>query len=144
MQKGVEQGRILLNSVYYIDCSEEDAAVMRHSSAPLAIRPIINFSTQEATWATNSARGEYISWDEIGPNLSELAKNQKTGDDPIHVNDAPKEIVFTKQNHRVRLVELALDIFNQKVRPYVAAGKTLSFKNNEEVRKFFLTKDFEK
>jgi hypothetical protein len=139
------QGSVIFDCVYFIECSQEDAPHIRHSIAPLAIRPLIKVEMHQATWGTNSWRGEYISWDDVNPKIDSFVRQaDKQGDEPIFVKESPDKIIFTKDTHVLTLVKLTLKLFDQKVRPIVAGGGTLTFANDEEVQKFFLTASFER
>jgi hypothetical protein len=140
-----DQRSVVFDCVYLIECSQEDAPHIRHSIAPLAIRPLIKVGMHQATWGTNSWRGEYISWDDVQPKLEGFVRQaDMSQDEPIFVKEAPERVVFTKDTHVLTLVKLTLKLFDQKVRPIVAGGGTLKFSNDEDVQKFFLTASFER
>lgn len=141
------QGRVMFNSVYLVECSRDDEPHIRHSRAPIAIRPRIDLRAQNATWETNSSRSEYISWDKV----EGIARNQPVESQGISEQEVgiingggPDRILLSKENHSLRLVKLTRELFDEKVRPYVAGGANLSFASDEELQKFYLSTNFER
>lgn len=142
---GEHQGSVLFRKVYYIDCSEEDAPHLRHSITPLAIRPVFNGRTHTAHWATNSSRGEYVFYDRISGEVEQYQDDPKAlGPNVFILDQCPDEIVLSNENHTMRLLKLTKQLFDQKVRPFVMAGETLSFTDDASVQKYFLETQFER
>ncbi len=138
-------GLILFNGVYYVECSEEDALSIRHSTAPIAIQPMIDGQKHIAEWRTNSFRGDWVSWDRVGANVGEYVHPQDVPSrDPTIVRDCPDEIVLVCQDHVLRLQKLTKELFDQKVRAHVFAGNTLAFESDASVQQYYLKANFER
>ena len=118
------------NDAYYIECPEEAAPFIRHSIAQVAIRPSIHVGEHSARWGTNSWRGEYIFWDTYA-----LSPNDQA---------VPEVLTFMKDKYCLKLHRLTRDLFEKKVRPFVAGGPSLTFNSDEELRQFFLRGKFER
>lgn len=136
---------VLFKKVYFVENPDEKSSYPRHSDAPIAINPYINPTQKMAEWGTNSSRGDFIHWDRIGENIQQHlpANGSKDITEPTIIEGGPDVITFVENNHTLRLVTLTRAIFDQKVRPHVAGGKSLSFTTDEEVQKFFQEADFE-
>lgn len=129
---------VLFNAVYFI---EEETPHTRQSTAVLAIRPRIDGKRHMVIWNTNSSRGEYIPWDHIGANVETYGRAQEN---ITVVDDCPAEITISQRDHIIRLRKLTKELFDQKVRAQVTAGKTLEFLDTESLQNYFLTASFER
>jgi hypothetical protein len=135
-------GTVTFQNVYLVECAQQDVHNMRHSTAAIAIKPIIDFRTHQARWGTNTKNEACIEWTKIVPNIARLV-GPNPSSEKIVADSSPDEITFSKNNNVLRLRKLTLALFNQEVRSQVAGGGTLNFKNDDEVQKFFLSQDFE-
>jgi hypothetical protein len=138
-------GSVLFKEVYYISCSDEEASHLRHSTAPLAIRPVINGRSHRAHWGTNSTRGDYVFYDQVDDKVERYLEDPRAlGSRMLVLEKGPDEIVLTKENHTIRLLKLTAQLFEQKVRPFVLGGETLHFTDDDSVQKYFLETGFER
>jgi hypothetical protein len=138
-------GTVSFKGVYYVECSEEDARSIRHSTVPIAIQPIIDGQNHIAKWRTNSSREDWVVWDHVGANVGEYVHPQAIpSHDPTVVGDCPDEIVVSSQNHVLRLRKLTKELFDQKVRKHVVAGATLAFESDASVQQYYLNARFER
>ena len=141
------QGEVLFRGVYLIECSKEDAPYIRKSHAPLAIRPMISFDNHTAQWETNTydPYGEYIAWDSVKSEITiPVEKERSSEPDFVVVEGGPEDITISKENHLLRLRKLTRALFDEKVRPYVTGGKSLSFGSDADLQNYFLKAHFQK
>lgn len=123
--------RISIRGVYYL---ESQNANMN----PIAIR-------------IQTTPPDYIAWEDTGH--GRILRNSKVLFDGKEINantpaeidldHIPETIEVTSQTGEVyQFVKLTLKLFNEKLKPYVAAGGSLNFKNDRELQEYYLTTDF--
>ncbi len=119
------QEPIQLGSVFYLESQNPNMN-------PLAIRPAITPS-------------DYISWEDTSNGrIIRFSKILIDGHEiQTQPEKLPERIEFIAQDGQsYKLVKLTLEIFNTKLKDFVASGASLNFKNDQELQDYYLKADF--
>lgn len=140
-------GTVCCDTIYYVDVSEQDRASFLHSLSKIAIRPTFNFRLDVATWAGNDWSSERLKWDSVSLNplvYKETLHIPSGSYGTFHVHNAPDVIDVTCKDHHLTLRKLTLELFNEKIRPFVAGREKLIFRSDQEVQEWYQTHNFER
>jgi hypothetical protein len=117
------QNRVLhtYNQVYYVECSKKELTL-----SPIAIRP--KFRSGSVAWEDTTVGTTF--------KVREVSFSEK--DQEVRM---PKKIeITTPDGTKVTLTKLDLKTYDEKIKQCVT--DQLSFKTEEQLRDYFLTKDF--
>jgi len=115
---------IKLGGVYYLETQNSNMN-------PIAVRPEIT-PPHSVSWEDTS-HGRTISFTKILVDGHEIRKDDKL----------PEKIEIIDANgSKYVLIKLTTKIFNEKLKDLVGGGKSLNFKDDDELQNYFLKTDF--
>lgn len=116
---------VTLNGVYYLESQNP-------GMNPIAIRP-------------GTTPPDYFAWEDTGNGrILHIAKILVDGKElKAPLNTVPENIeIISSTGDKYKFVKLSTKIFNEKLKNIVAGGKSLNFKDDDELQQFYLRGDF--